>query len=65
MQHGAPPAVAMRIDQCVDWCLDPGLLQRRHHEIALPCAIRCLRPMLGGAAAANPEMRTKRRNAVG
>ena len=65
MQHGAPPAVAMRVDQRADICIDLRLLERCDDEIALPGAIGRFRPMLGGAAAANPEMRTERRDAVG
>jgi hypothetical protein len=65
VQHRAPASFAMRVDQRVDVRIDPRLRKRRHHEIAFPCAIGRLRPMLDGAAAANPEMRTKRDDAVG
>ena len=42
-----------------------GLRQRRDDEIAFPGAIGRLRPMLDGAAAADAEMRTERRDALG
>ena len=65
MQHRAPPALAMRVDQVRNGCLDASLRQRGDYEIAFPGPVWRVRPMLGGAAAANPEMRAKRRNAVG
>jgi len=65
VKHRAAAAVAMGIDQVADRRLDAGLAQRRHHELALPRAIRFGLPMLHGAAAADAEMRADRRNALG
>ena len=64
MQHRAPPAVAMRIDQVRNGCIDAGLRQCRDHKIAFPGPVWRVRPMLGGAAAANAEMRTKGSDAI-
>ena len=65
MQHRAAAAFAMGIDQVVDRRIDLRVMQRLHHQIAFPGAVMRLRPMLDRAAAADPEMRTERRHAVG
>src|SRR5581483_5423045 len=64
MQHGAAPAVAVRVDDLVDNGLDPSLLQRFDDEAALPRAIGCAIPVLQRAAAADAEMRADRLHAL-
>ena len=62
MQHGAPAALAMRVDQVVDRRVEPGLRERVDDEIALPGAVALAAPVLQRAAAADAEMRADRRD---
>ena len=65
MKDNAATALAMRIDQIVDRRVDLRVAQRLDHQIAFPVAVMRLRPMLDRTAAADPEMRAERCNAVG
>ena len=65
MQHHAPSAFAMGVDQLADRCADAGLnFDRLDDQVTLPRAILRFAPMLRGAAAADAEMWAERRDAV-
>ena len=64
MQDGAPPALAMRIDEVGDRRRDTGVVKLVDHERALPRAVTRRRPMLNGTAAAGAEMPTDRLDAL-
>jgi len=55
----------MCIDEFADRRVEARLPQRFDHQVALPCAVMRLVPMLHGAAAAHAKMRTDRRDARG
>ena len=65
MQHHAPPALAVRIDQFADLRIEPGLPQRLDEKTALPVAIARHVPMLRLASAAHAEMPAHRRDTLG
>src|SRR6478735_8630592 len=62
VQRDAAAAKAMSVDERRHLAIDPGLGQRRHHDVALPCAVSLALPVLDGAAAADTEMHTERRD---
>jgi hypothetical protein len=62
MDDDAAPAQAMGVDQRIDIADDFGLRQRVDHQTALPRPVLLVLPMLDGAAAADAEMRTERRD---
>jgi hypothetical protein len=64
VQHGAPSARAMGIDEVPHLRRDPGPAQCIDQEVALPGAIVRGLPVLERAAAADGEMRTDRRDAL-
>src|SRR5262249_28739731 len=61
--HAAAP-FAVRVDERSDRCLDPGLTERGNDEASFPVPIGLLAQMLHGAAAAHPEMRADRLDAL-
>jgi len=65
VKYGTSAAFAVGVDQPGDRGVDAGLAQRCNDEIALPRPIIFAAPMLDGAAAADAEMRTDRRDAFG
>ena len=64
MERGAPPPLAVRVDQFADRRVEARLPQRRDDQFMLPCAIARKIPVLRLAAAAHAEMRTERRDAL-
>ena len=64
MEDGAPPALAVRVDQVADRRVEARLPQRRDDQAALPFAIAREIPVLRLAAAAHAEMRADRRDAL-
>ena len=62
VQRDAAAAGAMGVDDLADPAFDAGLGQRLDDEVALPGAIVRGVPVLDRAAAADAEMRTKRRD---
>ena len=64
VQHDAPSARAMGIDEVSDRSLDSGLAQCFDHEVALPGAIALCPPVLERAAATDGEMRADRGDAL-
>ena len=64
MQHHAPAALAVGIDQIADRRFDPGLVKRGEHETPLPDTVGVGAPMLQRAAAAGAEMRADRLDAL-
>jgi hypothetical protein len=64
MKDNTATAVTVRVDQIGDRRFDAGLAQRLDDEAALPRPVSRRLPMLHGAAAANTEMRTNRRDAL-
>ena len=64
VQHRAPAALPMRVDQRLDRRQQPGCAERLHHQFALPHMIFGERPMLHGAAAAGAEMLADRLSAL-
>ena len=64
VKDDAAAAVAMRVDEIGDRRINARLAQRIDREIALPGPVSRRLPMLHGAAAANAEMRTDRRDAL-
>ncbi len=61
MQHAAPTALPVRINQRRDWRHQPGLGECLRHQSAFPQMIFGQRPVLHGAAAALGEMLADRR----
>src|SRR5688572_6615074 len=64
MENGTPTAFAMRVDQCSDRDVDPGLRKRGDDECALPFAIAFGRPMLDRATSAGSKIPADRRDAL-
>ena len=64
VQRDAPPSGAVRVDQLADVACDAMMMERIDDELALPCPIGIGLPMLNRTAAADPEMRTERRDAL-
>jgi len=65
VEYGAVAALAVGVDEVGDRHAEAGLPQRFDHEIALPSAVACEIPVLHGATAAYPEMRTDGDDALG
>lgn len=65
VQRDAATARAMGVEQWRNLGRDPGLRQRLDHDVALPRLVGLLVPVLDRAAAADAEMRTERRDALG
>jgi hypothetical protein len=63
MQDGAPPPLAVRVDQFADRRFKARLAQRLDEVPALPFAVAREIPMLRLAPAAHAEVRTHRRDA--
>ena len=57
VQHGAPAAFAVGIDEIGNRCFDPGLGERGDCKPPLPSAVGVGAPVLHRAAAAGAEMR--------
>src|SRR5262249_38817416 len=56
--------LAMRIEERIDGRVDSGLGERNNDELALPILIARFGPVLHGTAAADPEVRADRRDAL-
>ena len=65
VEYGAATSLAVGVDQVINGHVESGSLEGRDHQSAFPVAIAPSHEMLKRAAAANPEMRADRRNAVG